>query len=394
MSDFPETKKECGVRKNLRSIRHCLPLIIAGVALLTCCLGCKPLKIPEKPLSLGQFTNVLTISISPDGSQILFDGCGHKEYPACTIYRFDRDNNRLFRYLPRTPHESLYGGRYSPSSNLIAFSLLPVDDAGNDVFEDSQIALMQQDGTGFKVVTESKELKTKPAISYDEKQLAFFKSEMSSAGSPLRKQRTRALKYDLYSLNLLTGKETRLTKYGFYSAGNACFAGDNKRILFEGDSPMRTPYSEQAADYREQFKNKYKENIIFSIKTDGTDINKELIPYFTLSYGSKMPVFFRDGSLVFEGREGVHQGFIHFYKRSNKGKLDELAHEKLGIGKGEDGKSLIVVREMTGTPDGRLLAILNYNQETNQRYIRVLDLSSRKLTDIIPPTNIENIILR
>lgn len=379
-----------------KSVSYTVPviLIIAGVALLSCCLGCKPLNIPQKPLSLGQFTNILTISISPDGSQILFDGCGHKEYPACTIYRFDRDNNRLFRYLPRTPHESLYGGRYSPSSNLIAFSLLPVDDAGNDVFEDSQIALMQQDGTGFRVVTESKGLKTQPAISCDEKQLAFFKSEMSSAGSPLRKQRTRALKYDLYSLNLLTSKETRLTKYGFYSAGNACFAGDNKKILFEGDSPMRTPYSEQAADYREQFKSKYKDNIIFSIKTDGTDKNKELIPYFTLSYGSKMPVLFKDGSLVFEGREGVHQGFIHYYKRSPDGKLDEISGKELGEGTGEDGKSLIVVRGMTGTPDGRLLLILNYNQGTNQRYIRVLDLATKKLTDIIPPTNIENISLQ
>jgi len=36
---------------------------------------------------------------------------------------------------------------------LIAFSLLPVDGGGNRVFEDTQIALMQQDGTGFRVVT-------------------------------------------------------------------------------------------------------------------------------------------------------------------------------------------------------------------------------------------------
>lgn len=389
MSNFPEAKKECGVRKNLRSIRHCLSLISAGVALLTCCLGCKPLDIPQKPLSLGQFTNILTISISPDGSQILFDGCGHKEYPACTIYRFDRDKNRLFRYLPRTPHESLYGGRYSPSSNLIAFSLLPVDDAGNDVFEDSQIALMQQDGTGFRVVTESKGLKTQPAISYDEKQLAFFKSEMSSAGSPLRKQRTRALKYDLFNLNLFTGKETRLTKYEFYGAGNAYFTRDNKKILFEGDSPMSQDYVDK--DKHLSILDK-KENIIFTRAVDGSDANEELFPYFTYSKGSRMPVFIKDGSLVFRGLEDKR--FIHYFKRSPDGKLDEISGKELGEVTGEDGKSLIVVRGMTGTPDGRLLAILNYNQESNQRYIRVLDLSSRKLTDIIPPTSIENINLR
>lgn len=371
-------------------LRHCLSLISASVALLTCCLGCKPLNIPQKPLSLGQFTNILTISISPDGSQILFDGCGHKEYTACTIYRFDRDKNRLFRYLPRTPHESLYGGRYSPSSNLIAFSLLPVDGGGNRVFEDTQIALMQQDGTGFRVVTTSKGLKTQPAISYDEKQLAFFKSEMSSAGSPLRKQRTRALRYDLYNLNLLTGKETRLTKYEFYGAGRAYFDNDNKKILFEGDSPMSSGYVDK--DKNQSIFEK-KENIIFTRFVDGTDADEELKPYFTHSQGSKMPVLFKNGSLVFEGREGI-QRFIHYYRRTPSGKLDKIPKKELGEGTGKDGKSLIVVREMTGTPDGRLLTILNYNQETNQRYIRVLDFSTRKLTDIIPPTNIENISLQ
>jgi len=375
-----------------KSVSYTVPviLIIASVALLSCCLGCKPLKISQKPLSLGQFTNILTISISPDGSQILFDGCGHKEYPACSIYRFDRGNNRLFRYLPRTPHESLYGGRYSPSSNLIAFSLLPVDGAGNRVFEDTQIALMQQDGTGFKVVTESKGLKTQPAISYDEKQLAFFKSEMSSAGSPLRKQRTRAIRYDLYNLHLFTGKETRLTKYEFYSAGSAYFFRNNKKILFEGDSPMSPEYEDK---YKHLSIFEKKENIIFTRSADGSDENKDLKPYFTHSKGSKMPVFFNDGSLVFEGREGI-QGFIHYYKRSFDGKLDKLTYKELGNGTGEDGKSLIVVREMAGTPDGRLLLILNYNQDTNQRYIRVLDLATKKLTDIIPPTNIENISLQ
>jgi len=106
-----------------------------------------------------------------------------------------------------------------------------------------------------------------------------------------------------------------------------------------------------------------------------------------------MPVLFKNGSLVFEGREGI-QRFIHYYRRTPSGKLDKIPKKELGEGTGKDGKSLIVVREMAGTPDGRLLTILNYNQETNQRYIRVLDFSTRKLTDIIPPTNIENINLK
>jgi Tol biopolymer transport system component len=360
------------------------------VGLLSILFGCKPYKAPQKPLSLGQYSEISSVSISPDGNQILFEGCGHKEYPSCTIYRFDWTNNRLFRYLPRNPNELLYGGRYSPSSSRIVLSIIPLNADESRNYEDSQIALMQQDGSGLQIVSAGKGLKTEPVLSNDEKQLAFFKSEMSSVGSPLRKQRTRAIRYDLYNLNLLTGKESRLTKYEFYSAGNAYFTSDNKKILFEGDSPM-------SSDYLDKDKNlsifEKKENIVFTRSIDGTDVNKGLTPYFTYSHGSKMPVLFKDGSLVFEGREGI-QNFIHYYKRSPDGSLDNITYEELGEGKGEDGRSLIVVRAMTGTPDGRLLAILNYNQDTKQHYIRVLDLATRKLTDIVPPTIIENITIR
>lgn len=376
-----------------RLVFYNLPMIIICFALLTFCLSCTPHKPPAKPLSLGQFTNILTISVSPDGNQILFDGCGHKEYPACTIYRFDRDSDRLYRYLPRNPQESLYGGRYSPSSNRIAFSLMPVDTAGNDIFEDTQIAMMQQDGSGLQIVIAGKGLKTAPVLSYDEKQVVFFKSEMSSVGSPLRKQQTRANRYDLYNLNLFDGREMRLTKYEFYSAGNAYFSSNNKKVFFEGDSPMRTPDWDQGGGYREEFKKKYQDNIIFTVPTDGSASNRELIPYFIHSYGSKKPVVFKDGSLVFEGREGI-QGFIHYYKRSPDGSLHKIAYEELGGGKGEDGKSLIVVREMTGTPDGRLLAILNYNQGTDQRYIRLFYPGTRQLVDLVLPAIVENITLR
>jgi len=109
--------------------------------------------------------------------------------------------------------------------------------------------------------------------------------------------------------------------------------------------------------------------------------------------GGRSPVLFKNGSLVFEGREGI-QRFIHYYRRTPSGKLDKIPQKELGEGTGKDGKSLIVVREMTGTPDARMLAILNYNQGTNQRYIRVLDLATRQLTDIVPPSVIENITVR
>jgi len=241
-ADGDKSSESCHRNSKQLSTFNCLLATIASLVLLTCCLGCKPPKIPQKPLSLGQFTELSAVSISPDGKQVLFEGCGHQEYPQCTIYRFDQDNNRLYRYLPQKSNELLYGARYSPSSTRVAFSIIPLQADGTRNYEDSQIALMQQDGTDFKIATKGGGLKTKPSLSYDERHLVFFKSKMSNAGSPLRKQKNMATGYDLYHLNLATRQETRLTKYEFYSAGSAYFTRDNKKILFEGDSPMSPEY--------------------------------------------------------------------------------------------------------------------------------------------------------
>ena len=268
----------------------------------------------KKPLSLGQFTEISGVSISPDGTQLLFVGCGHKDYAACTIYRFDRSGNALYRYLPRRPTEMLFDGRVSPASNRFTFSIIPYDNKEQRDYDNTQIAIMNMDGSGFKIVTSGSSLKTSSVLSYDENKLPFFKSRMSHNGSPLRKQKSKSVGYDLYVLNLKTGKETRLTNYGFYEVSEPYFTNDNKKILYSGDSPMQLPNGGDAGKYRDKYKSKYKQNIIFVTSVDGSDITKELSPYFKLSYGSRMPVLMKDGTIVFEGRVGIHEGFIHYYK--------------------------------------------------------------------------------
>jgi len=355
---------------------------------VTCSCNKKSPSKNEVPLSLGQFTEISGVSISPDGNQILFNGCGHQDYTGCTIYRLDRSNNLFYRYIPHKNMNTIYGGRFSPVSNRLTFTILPYDSNQERDYDNSQIAIMNPDGTEFKTLTSGPGLKTRSTLSYNEKKLAFFKSRMNHSTSPLSKQKSKPIGYDLYVLNLQNGIETRLTSHDFYETNDPYFTSDNKKVLYAGDSPMWLPNGDDASKKNDEYKAKYKENIIYITPIDGSKILKELSPHFSYSHGSKMPVLLKDGSILFEGREGI-QGYISYHKRTPEGKLEEIKYTELGIN--DEGKSLVVLYKMTATPDGRYLAMLNHNQNTKQRFLRVFDTRTKKLYNLTLPSECKNI---
>lgn len=353
--------------------------------------GCSA-KPKEKPLSLGSFTDIYSPSISPDGNQILFTGCGHKEFASCTIYRFERDSGNLYRYLPRSSAETLGGGRYSPTSTQFVFDITPLDSNKELLFDDSQIALVNQDGSGLRIITQRKGVIMSPTLSYDEKSVVFYRGRISDKGSPLRKQKTRILGSDLYKVDIRTGVETQLTRMAFYGLSNLYITPDGKNVVFAGDSPMNVPHTDKITpvQFRENYKKKYHGNIILRYPTDGSGVDKEPVPLFTFDTGAEKPTVSKDGSIWFEGRVGV-QHFIHYYRRFPDGTLKELSYEILGQGK---GKSMIGLRGMIVTPDGSQLVTLNENQETRQRYIGVLGTKTDVHTNLTVPATAENITIR
>ena len=157
------------------SVKKCILAIVLCSAMLVAACGYDRKKV-EKPLSLGQFTEISSVSISPDGSQLLFDGCGQKDFEACTIYRFDRSQNALYRYIPKHSNEEVLFGRFSPVSNRFVFIVMPHDDKGQCIYENAQIGVMSSDGIEFKTLTSSLGFKSQPSFSYDENKVAFLKS--------------------------------------------------------------------------------------------------------------------------------------------------------------------------------------------------------------------------
>jgi len=367
--------------------------IVFMFALFMLPAGCNA-KPKEKPLSLGYFTDIYSPSISSDGNQILFTGCGHTEFPACTIYRFERDSNKLHRYLPRSSAETLGGGRYSPTSTRFVFKIIPLDSNKELIFDDSQIAIVNQDGNGLRVITQSKGVKLSPTLSYDEKSVVFYRGPISDKGSPLRKQKTRVIGSDLYKVDVRTGEETQLTRLEFYGVSDLYITPDGKDVVFAGDSPMRLPHTENndaVKQFEDNYKKKYHGNTIIHYPLDGSEINKAPVPLFTFDYGSDIPTVAKDGTIWFKGRVS-EEHYIHFYQRYPDSTLKELSYGALGEGKQD--KALIVLHNMVVTPDGSQIVTLNANQNTGQRFIGVLDTKSNVHSNLTVPASAENITIR
>lgn len=336
----------------------------------------------EKPLDLGYFTQISDLSVSPDGNQILFDGCGHKDYMRCTIYRFDRPADRLYRYVRQKESEQITGGRYASGSSQFVFLAVPLDEKKKWLLEDIQIALANENGTGFRQITEGKGVKAPYMLSYDEKTLVYFK------GKKRKKGKTLATDFDLYKIDLKTGKETRLSEVEFYGVSRPYFTPDGKNVIFGGESAWRLP--------------KYKSNVIVSYPLDGSGINRRYpVPIFmfpepgpsaekppvNLSNGSRDPMVTKDGSIWFQGCYGP-QGFIGHYRRLPDGRTEKIPPAQLGISQSR------TTHDHAITWDGHWMAVLNIGRDTSERSIGMLDTVKGQRYEVTVPAEAENIFIR
>ena len=344
----------------------------------------------DKPLSLGYFKDIYDLSLSADGNQLLFSASGHKDYGDETIYRYEINTRKLYRYIPQGK-VFIGEGRFSPRSSRFVFRIIPYNSKDKNVYEDMQIGIANQDGSGFRVLTEGKGVKLKPAISADEKTLVYFKGRILESKSRYVRQKKKAGGLDLFKANLSSGKETQLTRLEFHEVSDPYFTLDGKGIVFSAYAPMRLPLNENISDvwdFRDRYKKKFKENLILQYPLDGSGIDLEPVPYFTHERGSKDPVLTEDGSLWFEGREGS-QGFIHYHIRHPDGTLHEITYKELGIV--YNGRFLY---KFVTSPDGNMLVALNWNQNTGEKFIRIFNVKTKEYLDVSVPASAENIKLK
>lgn len=271
------------------------------------------------------------------------------------------------------------------------FEVIPYDSNDKNVYEDMQIAIANQDGSGFRRLTQGKGVKLKPAISRDKKTLVYFKGRILESKSSYVRQKKKTGGLDLLKVDLSSGEETQLTRLEFHEVSNPYFTIDGKGVVFSAYAPMRLPFNENIKDvwdFRDRYKKKYKENQILQYPLDGSGIDAEPVPFFSHDTGSKYPVITEDGSLWFEGYEGI-QGFIHYYRRLRDGTLNEISYNELGIV--HNGRFLF---KFNVSSSGHKLAILNWDQNTKEKFIRILDTKTREYFDVSVPASAENIHLK
>lgn len=354
-------------------------ILVCAVFLLPSCTG-KP-KTPD----LGSFTHVGDLSVSHDGSRILFTGCGHKDYQGCTTYRFDRTDGGLYRYIYGKTGFLVAGARYLSASMRFVFVVLPLSKENKKLYDDMQIALINDDGTGYRQLTDSKGMKLAAMLSLDEKTMVYFRGRERKSG------KTAATDFDLYRFDLMTGKETQLTDLSFYGVSNPYFTQDGRHVVFEGDTPFRLPHAsstDMVVDFRKSYKERYKDNRILQYPIDGSGLNKEPVPLFTFGIGSRKPMVTREGSVWFEG---ISRGIRHCCRLPD-GKITEVPYKDLG------GTPTRLPLRWVVSFDGKWMVVLYEQRKSTghvlNRSLGMYNITTGERLDLIVPSTAESIYVR
>ncbi len=354
-------------------------LFTAAVFFIVTALAQSCVEDGKKRCHLDHFTRVDDISILSGGDQLTFTGCGHKDFSECTIYRYDRKENILYRYVHENKLMQVMGAQYWSDSKQFLFITVPKTQDRKQLIEDMQIVIMNPDGTGFKQLTEGKGVKAAMMLSPDGKTLVYASGRERTEG------KTIASHFDFYARDVPTGKETQMTNLAFYEISTPYFTPDGKNVVFDYGSPMRIPTindTDAVQNFRETYKEKYKGNFIIQYPVDGTGIGRLPEPLFTFGLGSEDSIMTKDGSIWFEGRAPG----IQYYRRYPDGKIIKFTYEQLGISKTRDLFRMAVDRT------GQFMAILYEDLDRNRtRSVAIFDTSTKNRIPISVPATATNI---
>lgn len=188
---------------------------------------------------------------------------------------------------------------FSPDGKRIAF-LGALDEYGHN----RNIYVMNADGSGMRQLTKFDFTRQKDgnletsnfvkgiSFSSDGKRIIYAKARFKRERAyPL--QGTMNTAWDVYEVDVATGKERRLTKYDFYEMSWPYYMPDGKRFIFSAEGPVNAK-GKGPKGFRE-YEELYQKNFIFIM--DG--ISNELIPAFTYESNSSKPCVMADGAIIF-----------------------------------------------------------------------------------------------
>ena len=126
-----------------------------------------------------------------------------------------------------------FSSRFSFDGKYIVFIIIPYNKHQEDI-ADTQIAIMDTDGKNVRKITNTTGFKLYPSFSHSGRKIIFARADkIREKGG-----RTPVADYDVYEVDVETGRETRLTQFKFYQISNPYYFPDDKTFIFGGDTPL------------------------------------------------------------------------------------------------------------------------------------------------------------
>lgn len=176
-------------------------------------------------------------TLSPDNRSIVF---ALSDYPGRTNIAFYEIATKQLTRINPTGQDCL-GPIFSPDGKMLTFA------SGKTEDEDFNIFIMDADGSNLRQLTHTVNDKTlrdngqpvvringQPSFSPDSRKVIFGRSG-------IRRQRSMGGEmishWDIYEIDLVTGRERRLTNYKYYQMTRAYYLPDGQGFIFSASGP-------------------------------------------------------------------------------------------------------------------------------------------------------------
>jgi len=359
----------------------------------------------------GKYDFITGISFSPDGKKILF-ARSHVGLPSM-IHVYNLETGELSAYQS-PPGEQWDFARYSFDGKHIVFITVPLlieyrnDPAHSQItvqdLANMQIAIMDSDGKNVRKITNTTGFKVYPSFSHSGRKIIFARADVIRTSG-----RTPAGDYDVYEVDVETGRETRLTRFKFFQMSNPYYFPDDSTFIFWAEHPRSYPGisdvhrgmdSKSVREIRdkidkinEELQSKYQKNSIYVMQAN----EKELKPYLVMpeyqkkfkmyvagSEYSKWPSLSADGSvLIFVAHGYKSDGSAtgeQLYQYSSDGNHRCITHLPADIW------------DEAVSPNGELVAVIHSHAPSIYNIViyQIKDGTSRDITLPDQPARIIN----
>lgn len=333
---------------------------------------------------------IRSINFSPDGKKLIFGRRSVGE--TYRIHVYNLETNELAAY--QSPKGEIWlQARYSFDGKCIVFIAMPLIGNKEDI-ENAQIAIMDVNGKNIRKITKTLGLKIYPSFSHSGRKIIFVRPAV------IRKSgRTPAGDYDVYEVDVATGRETRLTYFKFFEISNPYYFPDDKTFVFWGDPPRVYPSIPESKNIyvmnkiRKNLRAKYKYNNIYVMQAN----EKELKPYLVMpEYQKKFKSYIGDAEFsrrpTLSGDGSVLVFLAQGYKPDGSGDFGHL-YQYSPDGNHRDITPCGTIWDLAVSHKGELMVVIQESKQTKDNIViyKVKDGTNQKITLPDQPAHIINI---